>query len=271
MLTFLFWNLKKRPLQENIRRLVSLHKIDVLMFAEFSVEPDLLLRSLKRKGISGFCHAPGACRKMEIFTRFPAKFISPVYENDRLTIRHLCLKDITDILVAVGHFPSKTYQSDMSQAFECSELSREIRQAEQEIGHSRTILVGDFNMNPFEDGIVSAGGFNAVMTRGIAERKFRTVQNRKYPFFYNPMWGLFGDASPGRPPGTYYHSGSEHRNFFWNMFDQVLIRPDLTDSFRDEELRILGSDGHASFMTPYGIPNGRTLSDHLPILFRLRL
>ena len=165
MLTFLFWDLKKKPLQENIRRLVSMHKIDVLMFAEFSVEPALMVKTLNRKNISEFCHAPGACRKVEIFTRFPAKFISPVYENDRLTIRHLCLKDMTDILVAVGHFPSKTYQSNTSQAFECSELSREIRQAEREIGHSRTILVGDFNMNPFEDGIVSAGGFNAVMTR----------------------------------------------------------------------------------------------------------
>ncbi len=178
---------------------------------------------------------------------------------------------MTDILLAVGHFPSKTYQSDISQAFECSELSREIRQTEQEIGHSRTIMVGDFNMNPFEDGIVSANGFNAVMTQGIAERKFRTVQNRKYPFFYNPMWGLFGDALPGRPPGTYYYAGSEHRSFFWNIFDQVLIRPDLMNSFRNEELKILGSDGNDSFMMSYGIPDSRAVSDHLPILFRLRL
>lgn len=271
MVTFLFWNLKKRPLHKNIRRLVSVHEIDVLMFAEFSAEPVLLLKTLNRKDTSEFCHASGICRKIEIFTRFSKKFISPVYENDRLTIRHLNLQDMTDILLAVGHFPSKTYQSDMSQAFECSELSREIRQAEHEIGYSRTVMVGDFNMNPFEDGIVSANGFNAVMTRDIAGRRFRTVQNRKYPFFYNPMWNFFGDASPGRPPGTYYHSSSEHRNFFWNIFDQVLIRPDLTDSFSNEELKILESDGKTSFMTPYGIPDDRAVSDHLPILFRLRL
>ncbi len=88
MLTFLFWNLKKMPLQENIRRLVLAHEIDVLMFAEFSIEPVLLLSLLNKghKDTPEFCHAPGACRKIEIFSRFSKKFISPVYENDRLTI-----------------------------------------------------------------------------------------------------------------------------------------------------------------------------------------
>ena len=269
-MTFLFWNLKKRNLHENIERLVSRYEIDVLMFAEFSTEPQLLLKTLN-PNMPEFHYIPGRiCRKIEVFARFPHDFITTVYENDRLTIRHLKLQKMMDVLLAVGHFPSKNYWDDPSQASECVELSGEIREAEKGIGHSRTILVGDFNMNPFEAGIVNANGFNAVMSRSIAERNSRIVQNREYPFFYNPMWSLLGDASPG-PPGTYYRSGSEHRNFFWYMFDQVLIRPDLLSSFSNEELRILDSDGAASFMTSHGTPDGHAVSDHLPILFRLRL
>jgi hypothetical protein len=88
--------------------------------------------------------------------------------------------------------------------------------------------------------------------------------------FYNPMWSLFGDWSPG-PAGTYYYSNSEHRVFFWNIFDQVLIRPDLLDRFSNEELKVLDSDGNVSFLSPRGVPNVKLGSDHLPILFKLEL
>jgi hypothetical protein len=125
-------------------------------------------------------------------------------------------------------------------------------------------------LNPFESGLLSGNGFNAVMSRHIAEKKSRVVQGRTYPFFYNPMWSLFGDASPG-PPGTYYNSRSEHISFFWYMFDQVLIRPDLLGSFSNKDLSILDSDGEISFLTKNGIPDGRMVSDHLPIIFKLRL
>jgi len=269
MTTFLFWNLKKKPLQENIRRLALRHNIDVLMFAEFSIGPVGLLKVLNRN-TADFFYAPGNCLKIEIFTRFIDDFIKPVYESDRLTVRHLKLPAMMDILLAVSHFPSKNHWKDSSQAFECAELSEEIRRIEKDVGHSRTVLVGDFNMNPFENGLVSANGFNAVMSRHIAEKKSRVVQDRAYPFFYNPMWSLFGDASPG-PPGTYYNSRSEHISFFWYMFDQVLIRPDLLDSFSNKDLEILDSDGEISFLTKNGIPDDRIVSDHLPIIFKLRL
>ncbi len=123
-------------------------------------------------------------------------------------------------------------------------------------------------MNPFEEGLVSANGFNAVMSRHIAERKSRVVQKKQYPFFYNPIWGLL--AMLHRTSRTYYNNRSEHINFFWYMFDQVLIRPDLLDSFSNEELKIVDSDGETSFLTRYGIPNDRIFSDHLPIIFKLR-
>jgi hypothetical protein len=196
--------------------------------------------------------------------------IRPIYESDRLTIRYLNLPGLTDILLAVSHFPSKFNWSDESQAFECVELSNSIRNAEQQIGHSRTVLVGDLNMNPFEDGIVSAMGLHAVMTRHIAQKKSRVVQEKEYPFFYNPMWSLFGDATAG-PPGTYYYTSSEHKVFFWNIFDQVLVRPDLLNLFGTEDLMIIDSYGDISLLNEQHVPDTEISSDHLPILFRIQL
>lgn len=125
-------------------------------------------------------------------------------------------------------------------------------------------------MNPFETGLVSAAGLNAVMTRQIALRETRTVKGKEYPFFYNPMWSHFGDAG-GTPSGTYYYSGARHREFFWHIFDQVLIRPALIDSFQNESLKILSTDGAISFLSNRGVPDPSVASDHLPILFELNL
>jgi len=238
------------------------------MFVECSIAPDVLLQTLNQSNRFDYHYAPGiGCRRVHVFTRFSREFVPPVFETDRLTIRHLRLPARTDILLAVVHFPSKLHWDEQSQALECTQLADLIRREEENIGHSRTVLVGDLNMNPFEAGVVGARGLHGVMCRRIAERRARVVQGTLYPFFYNPMWSLLGDASPG-PPGTYYRGGSEHVVFFWNMFDQVLIRPELLQLFSGQDLEILQSDGATSLVSASGLPD---CSDHLPILFSLRL
>lgn len=186
-----------------------------------------------------------------------------------MTIRHLTLPSATDILLAVTHLSSKQYQDESDQMVECNKLAKEIGQAEKSIGHSRTILVGDLNMNPFEEGLVLTHGLHAVMSRNVASRKSRVVQDTSYPFFYNPMWSLMGDLSNG-PAGTYYYSGSNHKTYFWNTFDQVLIRPSLINSFVENELEIIQSDGITSFLSKQNIPDKNHFSDHLPIRFTLQ-
>ena len=210
------------------------------------------------------------CEALHVFTRFSSDYIRPIYETDRLSIRHLNLPGLIDILLAVVHFPSKLHWDEASQAMECVELSSSIRSTERQVGHTRTVLVGDLNMNPFEDGVVSANGLHGIVTRGIAQRRSRIVQSKEYPMFYNPMWCCFGDMTPG-PPGSYYFSSSTHKAFFWNLFDQVLIRPDLLSVFNNNDLTILESDGTRSLLTRGGLPDTKGASDHLPLLFRLEL
>jgi endonuclease/exonuclease/phosphatase family metal-dependent hydrolase len=167
--------------------------------------------------------------------------------------------------------PSKLYWSDDDQFAECIELAKFIRQIEKDLGHSRTILVGDFNMNPFEKGMIVSNGLHAMMSKRIARREARTVKGVRYPFFYNPMWSLFGDI-PTALPGTYFYNRSGRPlNYFWNMFDQVMLRPSLLDAFKDDYLRILESVGDVSLLSTHGTPDPTKASDHLPLLFALDL
>jgi len=57
--------------------------------------------------------------------------------------------------------------------------------------------------------------------------------------------------------------------YFWNIFDQVLLRPALMNSL--DELRVLDRVDGTPLLLPQGVPDRSTGSDHLPLLFRLDL
>ncbi len=271
MAKFLFWNLQGKPVTENIVRLARRHDVDMLMFAEFSLSPADLLSALNADGQGNYHYAPSpGCQKVHIFPRFADRFLPIAEESNRVTIRRLILPNSPEVLLVVVHLVSKLRYSDASQTEEAKELARTVRDAEDRAGHQRTILCGDLNMNPFEAGLVEAGALNAAMTRGTAQARNRTIQGRIYPYFYNPMWGHFGDWTD-TPPGTYYYAQADHLCYYWNIFDQVLIRPDLLGTWRGSSLAILDGDGQQEFRTASGKSAKEGLPDHLPLVFELAL
>ena len=90
--------------------------------------------------------------------------------------------------------------------------------------------------------------------------------DESFKMFYNPMWNLLGDFS--FPPGTYYYSGNEVENSFWNVYDQVMIRPCLRGQFVDDELKILCETKKRKLIDANNQPD-KSISDHLPIIFEI--
>jgi len=268
MITFLFWNLNKNPLAEAVGKLAKQNDVDVVILAESTMPEGVIVPALRDSIGTAFCRSYSVCEKIAVYTRLPRHCFSVVTESARTTIQNITLPARPELLLAAVHLPSQLYSTRESLAMECAQFAYDLKEAEQRVGHRRTILVGDFNLNPFDTGLVGAGAINAVMSREIAQRGDRTIQGRKFGYFYNPMWSHFGDGDPG-PPGTYYYESTEHVAFFWNIFDQVMFRPELLNHFRNESLKILTSDGDATFLTTKGIPDKSRVSDHLPIVFRL--
>lgn len=141
-----------------------------------------------------------------------------------------------------------------------------IREAEERQGHTRTVVVGDLNMNPFEPGICGAEGLHAVMCKDIAKKEKRTVSGQDRPFFYNPMWNFLGDETAG-PPGTYWW-GKGVTAFFWNIFDQVLYRPALLEAYREHDVSIISAIDKTNLLRNGHMAKG--FSDHLPVFFTVR-
>jgi exonuclease III len=265
---FLFWNINRKPLAPVIADLAHEQRADIVALVECNIESHVLLKALNSTEGSDFHLAPGLSKGIHIFTRFSRDFLRPVYESDRVMIGRLSLPARSGILLSVAHLPSKLHWTTESQSFECGELARQIAAEEDKVGHQRTVLVGDFNMNPFEPGVVAAGALHAVMSRVVARRQSRIVQGRHYRFFYNPMWNHFGDAN-SETAGSYFYNASEHVSYYWNVFDQVLIRPELAEKFDPNSLQILKSARKGSLVRGDGRPDGTAYSDHLPIVFEL--
>ena len=278
MATFLFWNMQRKALSETLFRLVQRHEVDVLMLAECGLAPGAVLELLNRESehyyFSETAGIVGTHReKIHIFTRFSAELLQRRldYSGWRWTIRQLFLPDLPDILIVAVHLPSKVNWDDRSQSSLCGILAEDIRRIENRIGHQRTLVVGDFNMNPFEVGILDIHGLNAETTRAKVRAGSRKSHDRDYTYFYNPMWNFFGDATRG-PAGTYHYRSSQAVRMSWNMFDQLLLRPELLPCFDIDELEILTGDGENSFLTVRsGVPGAKGGSDHLPLLFKLNL
>ncbi len=268
MPNFLFWNVNRNLIGDLIAEAATSLEIDVLLLAECAVQPSALLTRLNARETRYF-FIQNFCPRISIYTRFSAELLRPFDEGDRYSISKLALPGRLEVLLATAHLPSKREFSSESQAHECARLARQIASAEEAVSHQRTIFMGDLNVNPFENGMVSAAAVHAVMTREIAVRGTRTVQGEQYPFFYNPMWGHFGDTRKDSPPGTYYYEKAEHLVYFWNMFDQVLLRPDLARLFRPDGLTILTKIGETSLLTPGGKPDTSVASDHLPIMLAI--
>ena len=168
------------------------------------------------------------------------------------------------MLMVLLHLPSKLHLSEDDQLLRAANLREVIERVEVEVGHSNTLVLGDFNMNPFDKGMVSAHGLNSVPAASTAGKGTRTIDGRAYGFFYNPSWNLLGDRN--RPPGTYYHRSPSVLSHYWNTLDQVLLRPAIATRLLPNSLRTLTSAGPTSLTNADDTP---AASDHLPIAFTI--
>lgn len=286
MTTFLFWNLRGKHakswarrsthLATSLGRLAVEHEVDLVVLVECRFTPGEVVEVLNAAGSGGFIHEPSLSSRVRIFARSPVA-VAPQFDaaqDGRLTIRRVTTGAGTQVILAGLHFRSQMAWDDTEQALAAAGVGRAIADVEDALEHRRTVLVGDLNMDPFAPGVTAAQALNAVMTRDIARRGTRRVGGEEFRYFYNPMWGAFGDRTTG-PPGTYYYSPPGPAGRYWHLFDQVLLRPALMDTLA--ELRILHTDGGdslltrrgRSLLTRRGRPRLSRYSDHLPLLFRL--
>ncbi len=253
-MNFLFWNLGKRPIEELLATAVHEHDVDVIVLAECETPVGRLLQSLNQDRSRRYVRADLLPGRVQVFSRLQAGSIQPVRNTPNAVIHRVSPSSGEAFLLVGVHFPSRRHHHPDDLSDLAGRLARTIRNAEKREGHARTLVVGDFNLDPFDRGLAGSEGLHAVMDRRIAQRGSRTMQWLQRPFFYNPMWSRLGDASVG-PPGTHYYARSSALALFWHTFDQVLMRPQMIDQFDPMSLAVLTSVGDTSLVDEVGVPD----------------
>jgi hypothetical protein len=270
MAVLMFWNIARRDLSLEIGEACREHNVQVLILAECTLSSSGLLSALNG-GPSDYYEEATApvVSRLRFFTNLPLKTLRPLFDDDGVSIRGFRLPLGEEIILVAVHLPSKLHASPQDQHHKAGLVRNMIARIEKEQGHSRTLVIGDLNMNPFERGLTAANGFHAIMDKDFVLKGSRIVQGAEYDFFYNPMWSRLGDESHG-PAGTYYQNRGGHVvNHFWETFDQVLLRPALLPYYKPHRLKVLDRIAETPLMKNGVID--RRYSDHLPLLITLDL
>lgn len=266
MITLLFWNIAKNPVcLEHLPCLAQTHEVDIFILAE--CPHSVNLEALNAIGNGKYRRELNANAKVQAITRLDLRAFIHRYTSlgGEMAVWSAVIPNTAfEVLVAGVHLTSKfggTTEAD--QTVIANEVIAELNEVEDRQQHRNTIMIGDFNMQPYDPGMTNLIGLHGLMTQRLAERPDRTYRQKLRRSFYNPMWGLFGDRTAG-PPGSHYWQASVLSNTHWGILDQVLLRPGLTEHLKN--VIILDSDTQHSLVDGKGIPSIKHMSDHLPVL-----
>ena len=274
MLNILFWNLNRKNNAEHIINCIVENNVDIAVFAEYKdkedkaiiidtsaiednlgnmytwisgVEPDGKVILLTKKTI-------GDVRKIQQDgqSRYSLYIIETALKNYLLAAVHL-----EDRL-------SDPYSKNRKKTI--GRLLLDIKSNEEILGIDDTIVIGDFNANPYDEELLDKDAFNAVLFKPIIKaNEFTNPEGDRIKRFYNPIIHYLSEAT--EMYGSHYYDGNtKHWTPYWHCLDQVLVRKNLVDLI--QEVKYLKRIGEESLLNKSKKPN-KKISDHLPLLVTL--
>jgi len=255
----IFWNTKLCNEFDVIKSILTSETPDLLFLAEF--DQNLLLSNLFTLNSIDYEHYlnPG-CDKIIIIKK-------KNLVNIELSLQHkdysaLYFKKINLYIISL-HMPSQMSYNLDALKYNISEFKFEF---ENYIGNSvekNILLIGDFNVNPFESPIVHFDGLSATNTRNF--NVIKTFRSKQKYIYYNPTWKLYTDNDfPGtfvkkRPSGSVFDVIDHH------YLDQVILSYRLKENLISEEIKTLKKTEEYTFCDIRR--NKVLLSDHLPLKY----
>jgi exonuclease III len=268
-----FWNLGRKNLLKEVNDLLLQEEADIFIFSEYSeilkATPNLQFQNYRYP--NNFQMVAGKRRQKVIFLIRSGIVSSLVFESASNGYRNpTILVESSDgkFLIMGVHLQDKRNYDDYSRHMLSNSSVSTIEGLEKEHDTNNSIIIGDFNMNPFENSMVRSTGFHAIGRKNVASKISRQVEFTERLFFYNPMWKFLTPEHP-EPAGTYYFDQSDLA-YHWNTFDQAIFRPSLIEYIENISI-VQNIYGNSLLDTTQCKPNISSYSDHLPISVKLSM
>ena len=174
IIKILFWNIYNKNLISPLIDMIKENQLDIVSLAEAeNLDITAILNHLKLSGNEWNDIQISPQNDIRVLAKKEIKII-PYKEDGHYSIYKIKKYDKVDCLLVVVHLLSKKTKSNEAQYNSANDIARELNKYEQEFfenNEKRTIIVGDFNMQPYEAGICSGYGFNATMSASITNIK----------------------------------------------------------------------------------------------------
>jgi len=254
-MNLLFWNLHGNGNEQIIADIISENEIDIALFTEHEATDYCEVFRILKGSFHSY-NGPPTAKTMLICKNG----IDAIFNIDaaRFSVFSIFLNSTKYIIggVHLTAFP----QNKERRKLEARNLVNEVKLLEQALDHTNTVLIGDFNANPFDTEMLLKDGLNAVLFKSvIAENEFSSVDGEKNRRFYNPMLHYISESKEHY--GSIYHTG-DLDDIYWNSYDQVLIRKSLIDLLAD--VRYIKKVRERSLLKKF--KPCADISDHLPLL-----
>jgi hypothetical protein len=273
--TVLQWNmdcLKKKELPGDIRR----SRLDVLERLIHELSPGIvtlqeaprdlrgtrMLRSGYRviEGPNGIITAFREARWQVLGEQFVAKRRALVVKVDSGSTRQR-------LWVWNVHLPILWMDLAQRQTFARADLRDALAAARTEDPDRDELIVGDFNLHPYDDALVRRDGLRANRALESVRSERRGCENVRRPLF-NPTWSLLGRVKP--PYGSFYRKRPDNDGP-WFVWDQALMSADLAVPC-GRQVRLVERVGDAELCdgSAFRRPDEQVGSDHLPLRIDFR-
>ncbi len=259
---FLFWNINKKPLINEITELIIESKCHIAAFAE--VDDNSIQQIIKKLNEDSnikeccFYETPG-CDRLKIIVIGSNQRLFLLKQNSYYSLIKITGKH-TNAIIGFVHFPSKLHCSTEALTNLLHKFREDIVVEESLHSIQHSVLIGDFNISPFESPMISFYGMGA--SNGIeCSQRSPSIYQESNKLFYNPMWILY--ARYNERPGSYHYLKTDINVLTWHFLDQVIIRPSLIEFFNFDSLTLMTGTKNFDYTNRNNKPK---ISDHLPLI-----
>lgn len=260
-MNILFWNIKGNNLQRHIKQCLIENNVDVAVFAEYK-GTDFLLLSKELNYSYHYVETIGGCDKVALLV---SKSVNATIKREQSRYALYEIETNEKHYIIAGVHLQDRHSTDTAVRIETiGRLMNDIKNLEQSSKCNNTIVIGDFNANPYDDELLQMNAFHAVPFKEVIRRsETRRIDGVSYRRLYNPVIHFLSEDEQNY--GSFYYSQGS-KTPVWHCLDHVLLGKSLIDAVYS--LRYIKKIGKISLLKQ--VKPDPSISDHLPLFAQLK-